>query len=50
MLDYDGGEPIGLSVRRGARQSVVCTDAVVVLQWDGGEGFYVLTSYPESSG
>jgi hypothetical protein len=48
-LDYRGEEPIGMSVRRGARQAVVCTDAVVVLRWDRGESFYVLTSYPESS-
>ena len=46
-LDYRGTEPIGLSVRRGARQSVVCTDATVVLRSAGRDGYFVPTSYPE---
>jgi Bacterial CdiA-CT RNAse A domain len=50
-LDYHGarGEPIGRSLMRRGRQAVVCTDALVVLRWDGRVGFYVLTSYPEVS-
>lgn len=46
-VDYEGSEEIGISVSRGAGKSVACTDAVVVLRWDGRTGFYVLTSYPE---
>ena len=49
-IDYHGksGNPIGRSLTRRGRQPVACTDAVVVLRWDG-DGFYVLTSYPEAS-
>ena len=50
-LDYRGTrqETIGRSVTRRSPQAVACTDAVVVLRWDGGRGFFVLTSYPEVS-
>ena len=50
-LDYDGDgrETIGRSLTRRARKVIVCTDAVLVLRWDGRSGFYVLTSYPEVS-
>ena len=50
-LDYRaaGGEPIGRSLTRRGRRAVACSDAVVVLRWDGRRGFYVLTSYPELS-
>lgn len=50
-LDYRGpsGEIIGRSLERRARNATVpCTDAVVVLRWDGQQGYYVLTSYPET--
>ena len=49
VLSYEGtpGQIIGRSVRRGRRDAVDCTDAVVVLRWDGRADFYVLTSYPE---
>ncbi len=49
-LDYRGrtGAVIGRSLRRGAREPVVCIDAVVVLRWEEAGGFYVLTSYPEA--
>jgi hypothetical protein len=49
-LDYRGPakEIIGRSIRRGRAVAVPCTDAVVVLRWDGSGGF-VLTSYPESA-
>ena len=40
-------EPIGRSLVRRARQPADCSDALVVLRWDGQGGFYVLTSYPE---
>ena len=50
-LDYrgDGREIIGRSVTRRGPQTIPCTDAVVVLRWDGKRGFIVLTSYPEAS-
>lgn len=50
-LDYRGapGESIGRSLSRRARQPMACSQAVVVLRWDGRDGFYVLTSYPEAS-
>jgi Bacterial CdiA-CT RNAse A domain len=49
-LDYRGprDEIIGRSIRRG-RDPVDCSDAVVVLRWDGSRGHYVLTSYPEAA-
>ena len=50
-LTYRGARTaiIGRSLRRGQRESVPCSDAIVVLRWDGrGGGFYVLTSYPEA--
>jgi len=50
-LDYrgDGREAIGRSLTRRGSQTIPCTDAVVVLRWDGGRGFIVLTTYPEVS-
>jgi len=42
-------EPIGRSLTRRGRQPVLCSDAVVVLRWNGSRRFYVLTSYPECS-
>jgi Bacterial CdiA-CT RNAse A domain len=49
-LDYrgDAKESIGRSLSRRNSQPVTCSDAVVVLRWDGRKGFIVLTSYPES--
>ena len=53
-LNYRGARTaiIGRSLRRGQRESVPSTDAIVVLRWDGrggaGGGFFVLTSYPEA--
>jgi len=49
-LDYRGNarESIGRSLSRRSTQPLVCSDAVVVLRWDGRRGFIVLTSYPES--
>jgi hypothetical protein len=50
-VDYrgDGRETIGRSLTRRSPQPILCTNAVVVLRWDGGRGFIVLTSYPEVS-
>lgn len=49
-LDYRGaaGETLGRSIRRGRSASDPCMNAIVVLRWDGRNGF-VLTSYPEST-
>jgi hypothetical protein len=44
------GAAIGRSLFRGARESVRCDRAVVVLKWDDRAGrFFVLTSYPDCS-
>ena len=50
-LGYRGerGQPIGRSLTRGSALPAPCSDAVVVLRWDGRRGFFVLTSYPEVS-
>lgn len=51
VLDYRGGtgdEPIGRGLPRRSPQPIPCSDAVVVLRWDGQRGFLVLTSYPEA--
>jgi len=45
-LHFDAGRTIGRSIRRGSDQSAPCTQAVIVLRADG-DGFYVLTTYPE---
>jgi hypothetical protein len=43
------GPPIGRSLMRGARQSVPCYQALVVLRWeDRANRWLVLTSYPEA--
>jgi len=47
VLDYDGDEPIGRTMNRGAVQSRPCTHALVVLRYTGPDSYYVLTSYPE---
>ena len=52
VLDWpgDGRRVIGRSLRRGAKDPVPCTRAVVVLRWNvDAEIYYVLTSYPEAS-
>ncbi|HET9369601.1 MAG TPA: RNase A-like domain-containing protein [Vicinamibacterales bacterium] len=44
------GEPgviVGRSIERRRRDPIDCSDAVVVLRWNG-RGYYVLTSYPEA--
>ena len=51
VLNYTqtNGPPIGRSLRRGARQSVPCYQALVVLRWDDrANRWLVLTSYPEA--
>jgi hypothetical protein len=47
-LHFDAGHEIGRSLVRGASQAVPYTRAVIVLRADG-DGFYVLTTYPEAS-
>ncbi|MHB8799905.1 MAG: RNase A-like domain-containing protein [Thermoanaerobaculia bacterium] len=52
VIDWPGerGRVLGRSLRRGAKEPVPCTRAVVVLRWSAdGEIYYVLTSYPEAS-
>lgn len=46
-LHYNAGREIGRSLERGASQTVPCTGAVIVLK-ASGDGFYVLTTYPEA--
>lgn len=46
-LHFDVGRVIGRSIVRGSDQSVPCSQAVIVLRADG-DGFYVLTTYPEA--
>jgi CDI toxin RNase A-like protein len=48
-VDAPRGPPIGRVLRRGSRQSVPATSALIVLRWSGApRDFYVLTSYPEA--
>jgi hypothetical protein len=47
-LHYHADREIGRSLERGALQTVPCTAAVLVLKANG-DGFYVLTSYPEAA-
>ena len=47
VLDYDGTQSIGRSLRRNASASNPCSHAVVVLKWMATDDFIVLTSYPE---
>jgi hypothetical protein len=51
VIDWPGnGRVLGRSLRRGDREPVPCTRALVVLRWDdGAEIYFVLTSYPEAS-
>jgi toxin YxiD len=46
-LHFDAGRVIGRSMVRGSDQSEPCTRAVIVLR-GYGDGFYVLTTYPEA--
>jgi hypothetical protein len=47
VLDYDGDQPIGRTLNRGETQSQPCSRSIIVLHWDGPNGYHVLTSYPE---
>ena len=47
VLDYQGEQPIGRTLRRGRSSAEPCPHAVVVLRYAGGGQYYVLTSYPE---
>jgi len=46
-LHFAAGRVIGRSLMRGDEKVVPCTQAIVVLRADG-DGFFVLTSYPEA--
>ena len=46
-LHFDARREIGRSLLRGAARAVPCSEAVIVLRADG-QGFYVLTAYPET--
>jgi hypothetical protein len=46
-LHFDVGHEIGRSLIRGTNQVVTCSEAIIVLRADG-DGFYVLTTYPEA--
>jgi Bacterial CdiA-CT RNAse A domain len=46
-LHFDARHEIGRSLLRGAARAIPCSEAVIVLRADG-EGFYVLTAYPET--
>jgi hypothetical protein len=52
VLDYNGdpAQPIGRTLRRGEDRAQPCSRAVVILKWNGGGEYYVLTSYPECRG
>jgi Bacterial CdiA-CT RNAse A domain len=47
VLDYDGHQPLGRSLRRGESTPKPCSHSVVVLKWVSSDDFVVLTSYPE---
>ncbi len=47
VLDYEGREPIGRSMRRNQQQSEPCSRALVVLKYQAPDDFFVLTSYPD---
>lgn len=49
VLDYDGdpSHPFGRTLRRGEDHAEPCAHAVIVLKWDGGNSYHVLTAYPE---
>lgn len=51
VVEWAGsGRVLGRSLRRGAKEPVACTRALVILKWDTqSEIYYVLTSYPEAS-
>ena len=51
VIDWPGdGKAIGRSLKRGSKEPVPCTRALVVLRWDvEAEIYYVLTAYPEAS-
>ena len=49
VLDYRGDRthPIGRTLHRSGSGSQACSNAVVILHWDGERRYHVLTSYPE---
>jgi hypothetical protein len=47
VLDYEGRQPVGRSMRRNQQQSEPCSRAVVVLKFQPPDDYFVLTSYPD---
>lgn len=47
VLLYDSDQPIGRTLHHGADRPEPCSHAIVVIKWDGGRQYHVLTSYPE---
>jgi len=47
VLRGNAGRIIGRSLRRGAAQSIPCKNAMIHLEPEGRDSFYVLMSYPE---
>ena len=47
-LQFRGNTSIGRTMRRGEQSSEPCSEALVVLHWDGEGRFHVITSYPEA--
>src|SRR3954466_11146933 len=46
-LHVHGSAPIGRCIRQRAETSEPCSNATVVLRWDGDHRFHVLATYPE---
>ncbi len=47
-IQFHAGEVIGRSLRRSGTASEPCDEAAIVLRWDGGRDYHVLTAYPEA--
>lgn len=47
VLDYDSGNALGRTLHRSENKSRPCSNAIVVLKWDGPGEYHVVTSYPE---
>ncbi|MFL6514827.1 MAG: RNase A-like domain-containing protein [Chthoniobacterales bacterium] len=46
-LHFRGNAPIGRCIRQRAEIAEPCSNAAIVLRWDGDQRFHVLTTYPE---
>jgi len=47
VLDFEGHDSIGRSLRRNQQQSEPCSHALVVLKYLPPDDYFVLTSYPD---